>query len=237
MAQKYFPNTNPVGREIAYGTGPHDRRLQIVGVVQDARINNVHEPAPPMVYHSLTQQTGFAGTLEVRVSGAQPDVAGMLRGAVRRAAPDMPVGSIVSVRERLNENLSNERLIARLAGCYSLLALALACLGLYGLTAYHVTRRVKEIGIRMALGATRGQVLRAVIYQVAPLPVAGLVFGIPAALVVSRAIRSQLYGVSAIDPRMLLLASAALVATSVVASLVPAKRATRIDPTIALRYE
>jgi predicted lysophospholipase L1 biosynthesis ABC-type transport system permease subunit len=237
MAQKYFPNTNPVGREIAYGTDPHDRRLQIVGVVQDARINNVHEPAPPMVYHSLTQQTGFAGTLEVRVSGAQPDVAGMLRGAVRRAAPDMPVGSIVSVRERLNENLSNERLIARLAGCYSLLALALACLGLYGLTAYHVTRRVKEIGIRMALGATRGQVLRAVIYQVAPLPVAGLVFGIPAALVVSRAIRSQLYGVSAIDPRMLLLASAALVATSVVASLVPAKRATRIDPTIALRYE
>jgi predicted permease len=237
MARKYFPNTNPIGRRIAYGAGPNDSQYEIVGVVQDARINNVHEPAPPMVYHSLTQQIGFAGTLAVHVSGTTADTAAMLKAVLHQTAPNLPVGRIVSVRESLHENLNNERLVARLAGCYSFLALVLACLGLYGVTAYQVTRRVKEIGIRIALGANRAQVLRAIIYRVALLPVAGLACGIPIALLVSRAIRSQLYGVSAFDSQMLLLASAALLLSSVLASLVPAERATRIDPTIALRYE
>jgi ABC-type antimicrobial peptide transport system permease subunit len=175
--------------------------------------------------------------MELHVGGKPENLEPAVRKALADVDPNLTVLSMVSFGEQVARNFNQERLIARLTELFGALALILACVGLYGVTAYGVARRTNEIGIRMALGADRrnvlGLVLRAAIFQLG----LGLAIGIPATLAGGNLLASQLYGVKSYDPVILGVAAVVLAGCAIVAAYVPARRATRVDPIVALRYE
>ena len=175
--------------------------------------------------------------IELRVAGKPENLERAVRRAVSDIDPNLTVLDMMSFAEQVARNFNQDRLIARLTEFFGLLALVLACVGLYGLTAYSVARRTKEIGIRMTLGANRrniaGLVLRGAFKQV----ILGLAIGIPVALVGGRLLSSELFGVKSHDPLILGLTAAILAACGLVAGFIPARRATKVDPLVALRYE
>jgi ABC-type antimicrobial peptide transport system permease subunit len=177
----------------------------------------------------------------VRVAGETAAGAGAiitrLRNAVAEVAPDLPVLSVTTLDEQLALSLARERAIARLVGFFGLLALLLAAIGLYGVMSYSVSRRTGEIGLRMALGAPRGQVLRLVLLETARLTAIGLAVGLAGALILTRLAASQLYGITAHDPATLASATVAMAAVALLAGFLPARRAADTEPMAALRYE
>jgi ABC-type antimicrobial peptide transport system permease subunit len=175
--------------------------------------------------------------IEVRTSVAPAQLASTLRRTLMEVDAALPVYDIVPLEERLQRGISNDRLIARLTTAFSAVALFLACLGLYGTISYGVTRRVTELGVRMALGAARGDVLWLVVREAAVLVVAGAAVGIPLALVAGRSVGSLLYGVQPVDPVSFATAAFALIAIAGFAAYLPAHRASRIDPMVALRKD
>jgi ABC-type lipoprotein release transport system permease subunit len=180
---------------------------------------------------------GWVSAIELHVAGRPENLEPVVRKGIAEVDPNLTVLRMVSFDEQVARNFNQERLIARLAEVFGLLALILACLGLYSVTAYAVTRRTNEIGIRMALGADRrnvlGLVLRSALVQLA----IGLAIGIPVALASGLVLAGQLYGVKSYDPSILTLASVILAVCALLAASVPAWRATKLDPLIALRYE
>jgi ABC-type antimicrobial peptide transport system permease subunit len=175
--------------------------------------------------------------LEVRFPGnAAPVIAGVRR-ELREMDPNVPVLRVRTIDEYLNVALQHERLIAYLSGFFGILALGLASVGLYGVLAYAVTQRTREIGIRMALGAQRGDVVRMIVRESLTPVLIGLVIGVVAAFVLARLITSLLFGISPSDPGAIALAVAAMLAVSLLAAAAPARRATKVDPIVALRYE
>ena len=243
FAKRFFPNENPIGQHFGMGDAGHSGDYEIVGVVEDAKYQDTRGPAYATFFLPLLQTPpgepvrGWVGAIELHVAGKPENIESAVRKTLADVDPNLTVLNMVSFGEQVARNFNQERLIARLAELFGVLALILACVGLYGLTAYAVARRTNEIGIRMALGADRrnvlGLVLRGALAQLG----FGLAIGIPVALAGGRVLAGQLYGVKSHDPLILGLSAVILVACALMAASIPAQRATKVDPLVALRYE
>ena len=238
MARHYFGDTNPIGRQISIPDYRSDPSwLQIVGEVRDVKVHNLRESATFMLYVPMFQSPEGEATFEVRTAMRPAYAETSVLGAAKTIDSSLPVDSVKSLNDQLDDSLVEERLVASLSSLFGLLALALTCVGLYGLLAYTVSRRSGEIGIRMALGAQRGRIAWMVLRETMLLVACGLAIGIPAAAITSRLIANQLFGLKSGDLVTFLTASAIMAAVTVVASLLPAHRASAIDPMQALRSE
>jgi macrolide transport system ATP-binding/permease protein len=243
FARRFFLNDNPIGQQFGMGDTSHSGDYEIVGMVEDAKYQDTRGPAyatfflPLLQTPSGDQLRGWVGAIELHVAGKPENLEPAVRKTLADVDPNLSVLNMVSFGEQVTRNFNQERLIARLTELFGLVALILACIGLYGITAYSVAQRTNEIGIRMALGADRGNVLGLVLRGALAQLGLGLGIGIPAALVGGRVLADQLYGVKSYDPMILGLAAVILAACAVLAISVPARRATRVDPIVALRYE
>jgi predicted permease len=240
FARRYFPNANPLGRhvrDVYYPGKPED--MTIVGVVADAKYNSLREETPTRLYapffHPLWEHP--AAYYEVRISGDPATVAAGVRAVVRQIAPLLPQVEIHQASVLIDESIGAERLIARLSGAFGLLAALLAGVGLYGVVAWTFARRTREIGIRMALGARPERVLRLVLRDTLRLVLLGVSIGIPISLAGTRLIRGMLFGLGTADPLVMTLAAILLTVVATLAGFLPARRAARVDPMIALRHE
>jgi putative ABC transport system permease protein len=233
---------NPIGKRVWVGQGsyppPANLPQEIVGVVADARYRDPGRPSKPFAYEPLSQDPGFfAGSIAVRTAGDPTSAAAEVRRAIEDVDSALPIGSVQTLRMQVSDQLDQQRLVARLSVVFGLLALALAAIGLYGVVAYWVARRTQEIGVRMALGAQKFDVLWLVVWRGLMMTLIGVGCGLAAALSLSRVIESSLYGVAPTDPLTFAAVALIVVAIALLASYVPARRATKVDPMVALRYE
>jgi predicted permease len=239
MAHFYFGDANPVGKyfRLRRVTSPP---IEIVGVVGDARgYDSLREQTPKMIFIPYRQDLKHLSVMCVAVRAVGDPIAmkTKIQGVLRSIDRNLPVLAITTMEEQLDGSLVQERLIAMLSGLFSGLTLLLACLGLYGLISHIVARKTNEIGIRMALGATRGSVLKMILTSSVWLVIAGVAVGVATALAITRLVSSQLFGIGAADPLTIAGASALMLLVSAVAALLPAYRASKVDPMVALRYE
>ncbi len=240
MAKAFFGNQNPIGQRIGYSTDPKsDDTWEIVGVAKAAELTDVHSGVRSKAYFSYPQHPLQLSSMyfEVRSSASPESVISELRDAVRRADPNLPLLSLQTQTEIRDGALTGERIIARLSTFFGLLALILAVIGLYGTIAYAVARKTHDIGIRMALGAAPTDVLRLVVGQGSKLAGIGVAIGIVTSLGVTHLIRSLMFGVTVTDPLTFVGAAVLLLLVAVIACLIPAHRAMRVDPMVALRHE
>jgi putative ABC transport system permease protein len=232
---------NPVGRRIPVERGPTAR--EIIGVVKDSRYASLKEDTPPLLYQPFLQtQTGRGQmTLHVRVSNGAAGVVSRVREEVQRIDREMPLFAIQTLADQMNGLLSRERLVATLSTLFGVVALLLASVGLYGLMAFSVVQRTGEMGLRMALGADRQSVVRLVMREAMLLVGIGLIVGVPCALATGRVASSQvsglLFGLSTTDPSTMIGAVLVLIGVAAVAAYLPASRAARVDPMVALRND
>ena len=236
FVREFFKAKDPIGQYYGYDA-ENPRRFQIVGVVRDSRINDIRESAPPTAYHSLSQDVIDIETLNVRTFGSPAELIAKIREVVRSVDPGLPITDSSTVAELVSNSLSQQRLIARLTSIFAGLAIALACLGLYGVMSYIVARRTAELGIRLALGASRVAVLWLVLNQVLVVIAIGLIAGLMLSLLSVHAVSSLLFGLSPYDPASILGAMGVLVAVSIISALKPAWHAAQVNPTEALRME
>ena len=244
FARRFFPKEDPIGQHFGMAYQSHSGDYEIVGIVEDAKYQDTRGPAYPTYFLPLLQTSFgvrdgsvYIHDIELRTAGRPENLESAVRKTLAGIDPNLTILGMTSLAEQVSMNFNQDRLIARLTELFGLLALTLACVGLYGVTAFSVARRTNEIGIRMALGADRASVLGMVL-RVASLQVAlGLAIGIPAALAGSRLLSSMLYGVKSYDPAILVLAAAILSACALIAGFIPARRAAEVDPMVALRYE
>jgi len=228
----FFPKHDPIGQQIAFwGT-----RRTIVGVVGNEKIHGLEKATPPAAYVPFNQAP-FGGTLLVRVAGDPIAVAPAIRQIFRDIDPALPVFGIEPLRETVAASMAERRFTMLLLGAFAALTLLLAALGVYGVLSYGVTQRTTEIGVRMALGARPGSVLRLVIGQGLMLVVGGVAVGIAGALVLTRLLSTLLFGIRPTDPLAFAAAPILLILTAIVASYLPARRASRVDPGVALRAQ
>jgi predicted permease len=238
FVEKYLGKENPIGK--AFGEEPvgpfgaPEPGYEIVGVVRDAKYNDLRREIHAMMY--TPHHTGVA-TFEIRTAADPQALLPAIREVVGQVNADLPLFNVTTQSEQIDRLLFQERLVARLAGFFGVLALVLACIGLYGLLSYEVSRRTREIGIRMALGAQPETVLRLVLRQGIALAIVGAIAGIGVALGVTRYLASMLYEVRASDPVTMIAAAVLLAMVALAACYIPARRATRVDPMVALRYE
>jgi predicted permease len=237
MARRFFGDENPVGRR--FGFGFDFSEIEIIGVVRDAKYISLREPSRPMVYFPFAQLGTGRGqmTLVVRTAVDPTTLAAAVQREARALDPAMPMFKAETLTTQLDASLGKERLVATLLSVFGLLALALACIGLYGVMAYDVARRTREIGIRMALGASARRVLQLVIGDTLRLVGIGVVIGLGAALAATRWVKSLLFGLQPHDPLTIGLAVLLLLAVAAVAGYLPARRASRVDPMVALRHD
>ena len=237
MARYYFGKSNPIGRKFGTdSTTPPD--IEIVGVVKDAKYVSLREKPKRHFYVPAAQQDRlFDMTLHVRATGDSQLIVSLLRDTMHRVDPNVPLYHVVTLEDQIADSLSRDRLITWLSTAFGLLATVLATIGLYGVIAFSVAQRTRELGIRMALGARRSDVLRLILRQVAILILAGTGIGIIISLGGIHAISSFLYDVQAMDPAAFIGAGAVILLAAAFAAYSPARRATRVDPTEALRYE
>jgi predicted permease len=240
FAQRYLAGQNPIGRRFSMDVPAKTYEIEIVGVVKNFRFDDAWEENGPVAFLPLAQVEGpasYAAEIEIRTTPDPTSTAASARRALQELDRNLSVTGISTLSEQVDESLNKEHLIARLSSFFGLLALVLACVGLYGLLAYRVARRTNEIGIRMALGAGRRQVLWMVLGESLALVGVGVAIGLAMALAATRFISSQLYGVKPTDPATIAAATMVLAAVAVFAAYIPARRATKIDPMEALRYE
>ena len=239
LVRKFFRGQNPIGRVLRVGeTTASAPPMQVVGVVEDAKYGSLRDPAPPTAYIALAQDsaadTGF--NFEIRTTGGVNGIRAAALAAVHQVNSSLDV-SFSSFEDQVSRSLGVERLLARLSTIFGALALGLAMIGLYGVMSYNVVRRRGEIGIRLALGASRAGVRRLVMRDVARVVLLGLAIGFVAVLYASRALKSAVYGLAPNDPVTIAVAIVALVSVAAIAGYLPARRASRGDPMLALRQE
>jgi putative ABC transport system permease protein len=239
-ARDCFGSENPIGRHITLShitLTKGERTYEVVGLVRDAKYNELQHPAPPTIYRDLIQE-GFIGSqLAVRTSIAPDAVAGVVRETESAVLKTVPIVHILTMNEQIDTSIVPERLVAMLSGWFGALGALLAAIGLYGLLAHTVARRTHEIGVRMALGATRTDVLRLVLRDALWTVCAGLVVGIPLAFWAKAVAASLIRDLPAESAVSLVFGAAVMIALALVAAYIPARRGTRVDPMVALRYE
>jgi putative ABC transport system permease protein len=233
LARQHFGGEDPIGKRVQFN--PNDSSyIEIVGIVGDVRHRGLGEDAPPQLYTPYAQG-GFGGLTAVLRGTDAGQLVGALRREVRAVDADQPVARVRTMEEVIAEGIARPRFITALLGAFAAVALALAVIGIYGVVAYSVAQRTQEFGIRMALGADASRVLREVVGQAAKVTAVGVAIGTGAALMLSSALTTLLFQVGATDPVTYVSIAAVLLAATVVASWIPARRATRVTPLSALR--
>jgi len=238
LAEKRFPGVNPIGRRFKADREPSADWIQIVGICANTRYVNLREDPPAQFFLPYLQQP-HVGTMvyEVRTMVDPVTIAPLLRRVVQGVDTDLPVVDLRTQREQINATMQMERAFAALTAGFGVLALALACVGIYGIMAYSVAQRTNEIGIRLALGAQPGQVRSMILRESTWLTAAGIVVGVGAALGLTRLVKSMLYGVTPNDPVTLAGGVVLLLAIALAATWIPARRASSVQPMEALRHE
>jgi predicted permease len=234
FARYFFGDENPLGKR--FSVGPI-KDLEIVGVVGNAKLGSLKETMSRTVYYVESERFIGRRRLSVRATGDAGALVAAIRNIVHSLDPNLPVFDIKTFADHIDETLSRERLIALLSGFFSLIALLLAALGLYGVMANAVARRMREIGVRMALGAQAHNVRWLVMRETLFLVAIGIAIGLPAALGATRLIKGFLFGLSVNDPLAIALAVPLMLAVAALAGYLPARRATKIDPMMVLRQE
>ena len=238
FARRYLPGGSPIGRHFGLGGDPeHSNDIEVVGVVKDAKYVSLRERPTPAAYYPYTQHVQYLNDFEVRYTGKPEVIISEVRQAIGQVDRSLPVAYRGTMVEQVNRSTASQTMIARLSTFFGLLAAFLACIGIYGLMSYAVTRRTNEIGIRMALGASGAGVLWMVMRESLLLVAVGVGIGIPVALAATRLVASVLYGLKASDPVTITAAALAMVAVAALAGYLPARRAAKVDPMVALRYE
>jgi predicted permease len=235
FSRQLFGDENPVGQYIGYKPAPDDHAYLVVGEVEDTRVDGLRRPAPPVAFFSIEQNGNPAGTIEVRAAGSPANIATEIRRTLHSVDPALPIAEIVPLNTEFEDGLSTEKLMARLTAIFAALTLTIAAIGFYGLLSFHVTRRTGEIGVRMAMGATRAQVHRLFLRQTLIILIAGIIPGIVLTEIAGRTARTLLFGVKETDPWTLLSAICVLLLSGLLATLIPAARAAALDPVKALR--
>jgi predicted permease len=238
FVQKYVGKENPLGKRFGEADAAEDHPAlpgyEIIGVVRDAKYNSLRRDIQAMMY---TPQSAGGASFELRTAADPQAILPAIREVVAQVNTNLPLYDVKTESEQIDRLLFQERLVARLSGFFGVLALVLACVGLYGLLSYEVSRRTREIGIRMALGAHRGTVLKLVLRQGIVLAIVGACVGIGVAMGVMRYLASMLYDVHANDPVTIIAVAILLTIVALAACYIPARRAMRVDPMVALRYE
>jgi predicted permease len=238
FARRFFDNENPIGKHFGDRGQASSGRYQIVGVVGDAKYGSVREQTQPMVFHPLWQeQEGNSCVLHVRMAPEPAALVPSIRREIQALDGDALIGEVRTLPQVIRAELRQDRMFAMLASFFALLALALGAIGVYGIVAYRVARRTAEIGVRMALGAQRRDVLWLIMRETLLLLVAGAAVGVPAALAAARLIKSLLFAVDPSDPLTIACATLVLFAAGGLAGFLPARRAASVEPTLALRSE
>ncbi|HXB67203.1 MAG TPA: ABC transporter permease [Candidatus Acidoferrales bacterium] len=237
MARVYFPGGSPVGRTFSIGDSPPWQNIEVAGVVRDAKYMELEERQRPAAFYPHAQHRGYLFTFIARYAGDAKRSMSQIRTAVSEVDPNLPIGDASTLLQVVNASVAKQRLVALLSTLFGILAALLACVGIYGVMSYGIARRTNEFGIRMALGAKRGDVLWMVLRETLGLALIGGAIGIALALTSSRLVKSVLFGLGPSDPIAIGAAAVLMIGVAVLAGWLPARRATRIDPMTALRYE
>jgi len=238
FAKRYFKDRSPLGRHIGEGSDPGTPTdIEIVGIVNDARYESLRDEIPMQVYLCSLQGDAGGTAVYVETRGESKTAFGTIRAAVNAVDPTLPVQGMKTFERQIDDSLVTDRMIASLATVFGGLATTLVLIGLYGVMAFMVARRSREIGVRMALGAMSGDVVWLVMREVLVLIACGIALGLPAAWALTRLVQAQLYGIEATDPRSIAVAVVLLAAVTAAAGYIPARRATFFDPLRVLRYE
>jgi predicted permease len=239
FAEHFFGNTDPMGKKVRDTYPGNPQEMEIVGVVADAKYNNLREKTPTRIYAPYFNplwEHSYA-IYEIRTVANPASVSAALRNVVQDTNSSLPPLKINTMQVLVGDSLHTDRFIARLAGVFGLLAMLLASIGLYGIMAYTVARRTRDIGIRMALGAQPGSVLWLILRETLILVLVGVVVGLPLALGGTHLIKSMLFGLGIVDPLAMIVPAITLAVVAALAGFLPARRAMRVDPMVALRYE
>jgi predicted permease len=235
-ARTMFPAGSPIGQH--YGRSPQNAGdIEVIGVAKDVKYNSLDEPPQPGDYLPYSQNVRYLNDFEVRYAGDSVAMITAIRQSIHDVDSSLPISDVITLHEQVARSVTKQRLVAQLSSFFGVLALFLSCIGIYGLISYIVSRRTNEIGVRMALGAARSQVLWMVMRESLWLVTLGILIGVPVALASERLVSTMLFGLRPNDPLTLLAGVAMLLAVATLAGYLPARRASRVDPMIALRYE
>jgi len=241
MALTYWPGESAIGKRIKVGGHDHkhgweDQWITVVGIAGDVK-SSLNEPPPAIIYFSYQQISWPHLTFVARTDAAPETLASAMRNAIRRVDPNLPVLEVKSMPQYLNQSVARQRFSMVMMAIFGGIALLLAAIGIYSVMTYAVIQRTQEIGIRVAMGAQKGQILKMVLRQGFSLVFVGLVLGLIGAFILTRILENLLFEVSATDPATFALIPILLAAVAILSTLIPALRATRVDPVIALRAE
>ena len=237
FAKTYFPNSNPIGRDYSIGDPNGPWKMQIIGIARDVTFRNLDEPAQTLDYVFYPQRHQYLSNLVVRYTGDSTAVSAAVQSTIHSIDPNLPITGVTTLDEQVFGSISRQRLVAQLSTFFGLLAVFLSCIGIYGLMSYMVSRRTNEIGVRMALGARRSSVSWLVMREILLLVSIGVAIGVPVTLAGSRLISNMLFGVPATDSTSLIASVTVLLLVGLISGYLPARRASQVDPMIALRYE
>jgi macrolide transport system ATP-binding/permease protein len=249
FVKQFFGERNPIGHRFGYTQAGKDSAYEIVGVVDDTTYTSIYWKNHAMYFVPLTQRpthsdepieedlSFYAGAIVVQTAQPVPDMEKLALATLTAINPNLTIVKFQTFQQQINDQFTDERMIARLTSLFGGLALLLAAIGLYGVTAYTVVRRTPEIGVRMALGAKRGRVIAMVMRGAMVQALIGLVIGLPVVVLCVRYVKSQLYEITSVNPAVMIGAIVVLVVASAIAGIIPAKRAASIDPVRALRIE
>jgi putative ABC transport system permease protein len=237
-AKNLFPNADPLGKRLKFGPrGSNAPWMMVVGIVGNIKSDGFDQPAEPHLYVPTLQNPGYAMAVYLRTGPKPESLANALREQIQAVDANLPVFGVQSLEQVVSSSLAQRRFAVLMIGLFGAVALVLAGIGIYGVMSYSVTQRTHEIGIRLALGAQARDVLKLVVGRGLTLAVIGVCVGLAGALALTRLISSLLYGVSATDPLTFATIAVLLTGVAALACYIPARRATRVDPLVALRYE